>query len=532
LTFDSQKKGPIINTLFGQKNFLPDNLDEASLNRLCLGIPMAVSLCVKLILLSVLHQGAVNMDGTLYINAARHFAAGDMAAGLAVYPMPAYSLLIALTHTVIPDWISAAYFISISSMVLATIPLYYLTKTMFSMKAAFWACLIFALLPKMNEWSLYVSRDPLFLLIAAWFVLIALKSSRETGLLLFSATFLLAWTAILIRIEGLIFIFFYAVILIRQAVTAGEPKGRHYLKLLIWLFPLGAGLMSLGITGIHGIRVNRFDQVYRWMTPLFNGEFLNLYFQIYNFLSEAENHPPFSGWHYNFAALARHYLLIIYMMGIIQVLLKIISPLSFIPLYMALKKPVPSQGKWVLWLGTMFIAVVYYSLLTRDFIATRFLMMPAFLLLPWIGAGTNALWIKATATPYNLRSRILLVSIILLPAVLTLSLIRSNDNTIPKAVAWLAKNNTTERIHIATNAKRVPFYAVLETDNNPNWTVVVYKNENHTKIESFAMNQNATILILKKKHKKHKEIPAFNHFKKIAGFATKSEITTVYARTP
>ncbi len=472
------------------------------------------------------------MDGTLYINAARHFAAGDMAAGLALYPMPAYSLLIALTHTIIPDWISAAYFISITSIVLATIPLYHLTKNLFGVKAAFWACLIFALLPKMNQWSLYVSRDPLFLLIAAWFVLVALKSTREKGLLLFGATFLLAWTAILIRIEGLIFIFFYAVILIRQAVTADEPKGRHYLKLLIWLFPLGAGLMSLGITGVQGIGVNRFDQVYRWMAPLFNGKFLNLYSQIYNFLSEAENHPPFSGWHYNFAALARHYLLIIYMMGIIQVLLKIISPLSFIPLYMALKRPFPQQGKWMLWLGAMFIAAVYYSLLTRDFIATRFLMMPAFLLLPWIGAGTNALWIKATATSYNLRPRILLASLILLPAVLTLSLPRSNDNTIPKAVAWLSKNSTVEKVNIATNAKKVPFYAGLETDNNPNWTVAVYKNKNYMKIESFAMNQNANILILRKNHRKHKKMPAFNHFNKIAGFETKSEITTIYARTP
>lgn len=186
----------------------------------------------------------------------------------------------------------------------------------------------------------------------------------------------------------------------------------------------------------------------------------------------------------------------------------------------------------MLWLGAMFIAAVYYSLLTRDFIATRFLMIPAFLLLPWIGAGTNALWIKANAASYNLRPRILLVFLILVPAVLTLSLTRSNDNTIPKAVAWLAKNSTTEKVHIATNAKKVPFYAGLETANNPNWTVAVYKNENYMKIESFAMDQNATILILKKKHRKNKEMPAFDHFKKIAGFATKSEMTTVYARTP
>lgn len=486
---------------------------------------------MKLILLLFLHQDAVNMDGTLYINAARHFAAGDMAAGLAVYPMPVYSLLITLVHTVIPDWIWAAYFISITSMVLATIPLYHLTKKLFGMKEAFWACLIFALLPKMNEWSLYVSRDALFLLVAAWFVFIALKSIQETDLSLFGITFLLAWIAILIRIEGVIFIFFYTVILTYQAVTARAPKGIHYLKLLIWLFPLGVGLMSLGIMGVHGIRVNRFDQIYNWLVSLFNGEFLNLYFQIYNFFSEAENHPPFSGWHYNFAALSRHYLLIIYMMGIIEVLLKVISPLSFIALYVSRKSQFSHQGKWVLWLGIMFITVVYYSLLTRDFLATRFLMMPAFLLLPWIGAGTNTLWTKATMAPYSLRHRIILILIILVPTVMTFSLIRCSNDTIPKAIEWLAKNSTYENVHIVTNADRITFYSKLETNHNQNWTVAVYKNENYMKIEPFAMKQNASILILKTKYRENKEIPAFNHFKKIAEFGTKTERTTVYART-
>lgn len=533
MTSDLLKGRYIINTLFGQKSFLPDNLSERSLNRLCLGIPLAVSLCVKLILLWILHQSSVNMDGTLYINAAQHFAAGNMAQGLALYPMPAYPLLLALTHTLIPDWLCAAYMISITSMVLATIPLYHLTKNLFGIKEAFWACMIFALLPKMNEWALYVSRDPLFLLIAAWFVHIALKSARKTSLFLFAATFILAWSAIVIRIEGLIFPFFYTALLIYQAVTATVPKGRHWLKLLIWTgVPIGVCLITLGVMGVHGIRVNRFDQVYEWLCLLFNGDFLKKYFKIYDFLSQAENHPPFSGWHYNFAALARHYLLIIYMIGIMEVMLKIVSPLSCIPLYMALRKPFPPRGKWILWLGAMFIITVYYSLLTRDFIATRFLMMPAFLLLPWIGAGTKAVWDRASGTVHTFKPRILLLFLILIPAVLTWELTQNNNNTIPRAVDWLVENNTGKKLQIITNAKRVPFYTKLETEHNPDWTVNVYRNKNYRKLESLAMNQKATILILKMKHKKNRKKPKFDHFKEIAGFTTKNEITTVYARTP
>jgi hypothetical protein len=415
LISDIKKGWSNINTLFLQKGFLPDDLNETSLNWLCLGIPLAISLSVKLILLSILHQATINMDGILYINAAKQYAAGNMTAGLAIYPMPAYPMLIALTHTIIPNWIVAGYFISITSMVLATVPLYYLTKTMFGMKEAFWASLIFALLPKMNEWALYVSRDPLFLLISAWFVYVGLKSSRKTDLFLFGTTFILAWTSILIRIEGLIFVFFYAGVLMYRAFAAKEDKARYFLKPLIWLgVPLGLGLITLGSMGFHGISVNRFYQIYTWLVALFDGDFLNGYFHIYQFFSEAEKYPPFSGWHYNFAALSRHYLLIIYMMGIMEILIKLIFPLSCIPLYMALKERFTAHGKFILWLCFMFIAVVYYSLLTRDFVATRFLMIPAFLLLPWVGAGTNKLWIKRTNAPHKVLAMIILLSLVLL----------------------------------------------------------------------------------------------------------------------
>ncbi|SDT84223.1 glycosyltransferase family 39 protein [Desulfobacula phenolica] len=499
------------------------------MNWICLGIPLVVSLIVKLILLSILHQATINMDGILYINAARQYAVGNMAAGLAMYPMPAYPMLISLTHKIIPNWIVAGYFISITSMVLATVPLYYLTKTMFGMKEAFWASLIFALLPKMNEWSLYVSRDPFFLLISAWFIYVGLKSSRKTDLFLFGITFILAWTSILIRIEGLIFVFFYAGVLMYRAFAAKEHKGLYFLKFLIWLgVPLGFGLITLGSMGCQDISVNRFNNVYASFVTLFNGDFLNVYFEIYSFFSEAEKHPPFSGWHYNFAALSRHYLLIIYMMGMMEVLIKLISPLSCIPLYMALKERFTAQGKFTLWLFFMFIAVFYYSLLVRDFIATRFLMIPAFLLLPWVGAGINKLWIKRTNAPHKVLTMIILLSLLLAPAVKTFCLIRVNDNTIPCAVKWLAKKSLAEKITIVTNDKKVLFYAGMETEKNPNWNIQVYDNKDFKSIETFAMDQKAGVIILKRRLKKNKEMPCFDFFKEIATFANKTDITAIY----
>ncbi len=510
---------------------LPGDSSDGTLNLLCLGIPLAVSLGIKLFLLSQLHDGTINMDGTLYITVAMHFAAGDMTAGLAMFPMPAYSLLLALTHAFIPNWFNAAYFIAITSMVLATVPLYLLTKQLFDIKAAFWACMMFALLPKLNEWSLYVSRDALFLSVAAWFIYIALNSHRKNSFLLFGITFFLAWISILIRIEGLLFLIFYTVLLIHQAITAPAPRDRHYVKLLIWLgVPLCAGMIIAFVMGLQGLQVHRFDQAYQWLAALFNGDFLTSYHQLYNFLSEAENHPPFSQWNYNFAELSRHYLLIIYMMGIIEALLKVISPLSCIPLYKASRLHAPAQGKWLLMLGAMFIGLVYYALLTRDYISTRFLMMPGFLLLPWIGTGIKGMWNDAVGTPRPLRLRLLLSLVILVPMVLTLSLIRHNDNTLPRAMAWLVKNHTANTVTIVTNAKRAPFYTAMETDQNPAWTVHLYTKKDLKEIESFAITQQATFLVLKQKDNTHQGIPPLPHFEAIANFSTQTEKTTVFGR--
>ncbi len=492
---------------------------------------MAISLGIKLILLSLRYQSAVNMDGTLYITAAMHFAEGDWTSGLMIYNRPAYSLLLALTHTIIPDWLGAAYFISIASMVIATIPLYLLTKELFGIKAAFWACMIFAILPKINEWSFYVSRDAVFLAIAAWFVYIALKSYKNNKLFLFGNVFFIAWASILFRTEGILLLIFYTILLIHQAMTTPDHKGHHYIKLLIWIgVPLCAGMIIVATMGIKSFEVNRFYQIYQWVRGLFNGEFLSSYHTIYNFLSEAEKHPPFSGYHYSFAAISRHYLLVIYMLGIIEAMLKIISPLSCIPLFIALKHRAPFQGKRILMLCAMFIAFVYYSLILRDFIATRFLLIPGFFLLPWVGAGLKQLWDNAVKPPHLLRTKILLILVPLVPMVMTLGLVRNNDNTLSKAISWLTKNNTVQKVIIATNATRAPFYVALETEQNPDWTVCLYTKENLKEIESFAMKRNATFLILKEKHRKPKEKPILINFEHLTDFVTKYEITTLYTR--
>jgi len=139
---------------------------------------LGLSAIIKVLVLIVLSDKAINNDGLLYISAAQHFASGYFKEGLALYPMPLYPFLIAIVHFVISDWVLAARLISLVSLVLAIIPLYLISKELFNYRIAFWGCLAFALTPLPNSWVVYVTRGPVFIFFFAWAVFFALKAIR------------------------------------------------------------------------------------------------------------------------------------------------------------------------------------------------------------------------------------------------------------------------------------------------------------------------------------------------------------------
>jgi hypothetical protein len=522
-----------LKAFFKEKSTWASALNDNSKNWLCLGVPLLVSLLVKMVLLALLHDGSVNMDGTLYIRAAIQFAEGNFSNGLAIYPMPVYSLLIALTHMMIPDWVVAGYLISIVSIVLATIPLYFVTKNMFGRRSAFWACLVFAFLPEMNEWALYISRDALFLLLFAWCVFFALRSIREDGFFSFWVTFVIAWVSIFVRIEGTAFIAFFAVVLVYLGFINRKEKNSYFLRALIWTgVPICIAIIVFLLFGSSGIAVNRFDQVFFELTKFFNGGGLDLYSMIYQFFSEAEKYPPFSGLHYNFASLARHYLLVIYLMGIVEVFMKVIFPLSCIPLYIGLKNRIPSSGKFILCLCFVNVGVVYYSLLTRDFLTTRFLMIPAFLMIPWVGFGINKLCEKINSSSRKMLLSFLIMSFVLAPALKSFDGVFLNDNATPLAAKWLAKNNMLKNSYIVTNDKKMSFYIELEKEDETSAGKIHCFNDpkGTEQIERFALENNADTLILNLHTKKINKIPGYKNYKKIHTVLGDGDIVQIYSR--
>ena len=514
------------------------NLNDRDSDLLYLGVPICISLLIKIILLAVLFNSPINNDGTLYINAAKQYAMGNFAEGLGLYPMPAYPLLLVFVHYIIPDWVFAGFFISVLSMLLVTIPLYYLTKTMFSAKAGFWACLILAVLPRINEWSMNISRDPLFVFLFVASVYFAFKVITEKNLFSFAATFILAWSATLIRIEGVVFIGFYFCALVYLAFIDKENRYRYFLRSLIWIsIPLGIALLALLSSGVRGIAVNRFDNVFAELINFFNGSFLTKPVEIYQFFSEAVKQPPFFDGHYSFAALCKHYLPLIYMLGIVQILMKILFPLSFIPLYFGFKDRVQYPGysrKFILWIWILFFGLGYYFLIKNDFIATRYLIIPAFLLLPWVGLGLHGLYEKACASSHKKIILVLIAIIILAPTAKTFQLIASRDNTTANTVKWLIDNDKINKAQIISNDYKLAFYIDLKADENSELRTFYY-NKNHTSlsvrvIEKFALEKNAHIIVFKIKTRDIGKIKNFQVYQKSNSFIGNKYAVFIYTR--
>lgn len=514
------------------KNFNGKNEDW-----IYLGLPIAISVIIKLILLTALYNTLFNNDATIYINAAKQYAMGNFTNGLAIYPMPAYPMLLALVHLLIPDWILAGYFISIISMILVTIPLYFLTKIMFDNKVAFWTCIVFAVIPQVNEWSLSIIREPLFLLLFISSVYFALRSILEKDFLLFGTTFIFSWLATLIRIEGVVFIGFYFFVLSYLSISDKKNRAGFFIRLLTWVgIPLGIISLVLLFNGLQGIAFSRFDNVYDELIKFFSGGFLIKSSRISAALSEMAPHRPFHDGHYSFLVLCKHYMPLIYALGVMQAIVKILFFSSFIPLYFGLKDRANcsgNSGKFILWILILFAGLAYYVLIIEDYMATRWAMIPAILLLPWIGSGINILFAKANASSHKKLILFLILIIVFAPTIKTFGLISSRDITTAYTLKWLKENNKINKVQIVSNNFKESFYFDLavqsQTDSN---SKIYFYNKRKIKksIEEFSLEKNASIIIFKVKTNEKGKIPNFHLYQKATSIVGNRYSTFIYCK--
>lgn len=510
-------------------------VDQGVTGNTGLYVVLGVSALLKIFIFLTLSATAINPDGLRYIAAAQQFTAGNFYAGLAIYPMPTYPLLLAIAHFVIPHWVIAARLVSAIFLVLTIIPLYRLIKNSFGPAAAFWGCFAFALAPVPNSWTVEVVREPVFMFFFAWGVHFAQRAINSQGLKYFLAAAAFGWLAASFRIEGLLFPFFCFGYFVCLFIKEGPAKAYWLKGIAVWVaFPLILFILLYLLLGpqapLFFKRISQF-QLILGIKGFFQLEFLDNYYKIYNYLQTLEHSPPFSRWHQNIAAIARHYMPFLYLLGMLETLIKVIFPFYVIALFFGFKDRLTRSRLFLLSLVICYLFVVYYSHVTRDFISSRFLFIPAFFLFAWIGRGMERLFILASnSVRPGLYAAVLAILLLISPVYKGVHATSRQDNVITHTGKWIAARKIFDDARIVTNDARILFYASRRTFGGDEDKFTPYHSLgiDYARMERLASENQTDVLVIRTSVKRKELLPELKYFKKVKEFIGKNKLAVIY----
>jgi len=470
-----------------------------------------------------------NSDGVLYISAAQHFAAGHFRDGLELFPMPLYSLIITAVHFIVSNWEVAAKLISITSVVLATIPLYLLTTELFNRKAAFWACLAFAVSPLPNDWAVDVVRGPIFVFFVLWAVYFAQNAVASKRPIFFFLTALFSCFSLFLRIEGVIiipFFFFFTMclILIKRGERTSLLKG--LLTFMTFLVIL-TGICFL-VMRMTGVSFNRFDEVAEKTGNMLKMGFLDNYHLMYDQLKDMEKLSPSLYQRQNLAETARHFIWLIYLVGLLQTFVKVLFPLFVIPLFWAYRHIFERRQAFVFALVCFYLLMMYYTLIDRDFMQGRFLFAPVSLAYPWVGLGMERMfnYLKSSSMP-KVYFAIFIVIFFMSPVFKCVYSVAKADNVLRESGKWLAANEMFHDAKLLTNDIRSPFFAGITIDD-----YFLYRKkkdkDNFASIEKIALEKQVDILVVKVSPKETELLDNISYYKKLKKFTGRQRDVYIY----
>jgi|LGVF01.1.fsa_nt_gb hypothetical protein len=501
---------------------------------------LLVSLGIKV---TALFSGdIINVDGVRYIDAARQFAQGNFVEGLRIDWMPFYSLLIAGFHFLVRDWVLAGQLISLLAMVLALVPLYLLTKGLFDEKVAFWTGLAFAVSPMLNSHAVGLLRDPIYIFFVLWSVYFCLRALRNENNLFFILTSLSLTFALCCRLEAIllwgIFLPILAVLAVKN--TAERCLLLKGMSVLVGL-PLVLGLLLGGgvllFAGSDLASSDRSEELTVTLKKVVIGNSIAYYKRkvskgvFDNYHSRYQTLKDLArslyGWNNTGGVLetTRHYLPLIYLIGIAEALARNLFPLFVLPLLAGLWKCTSwHRGHWLILLlvGAYFL-MAYYFLFTHDGISKRYILVPAVFLFPWVGRGLERIRAGVVKCRWP---RIALVLFLLVfcgvPAYKSLGNFTGpgKGHAIREAGQWLAMQPDLQTAIIACSDPRIRFYS--SQDLKFLKTMERYKvARDFRMMEQVAFDKKAELLIIETSKNKRRKMPEFKHYslrKEIVGF--------------
>jgi hypothetical protein len=442
--------------------FLPTGIVRDAVNTLLatrkgLILVLTFSAMHKAWLLCAASTLAVNHDGLTYIAAAQAFESGNYELAMKIYPVPFYPALIALVHTFGFTWINSGRLISSFSFVLVLVPLYFLAEDMFDNSTAFWSCLAFSLAPEPVRLCLQLLRDPpfaLFFTVSVYLSQHALRS-KKTWFLLGAAV--CSSAMLLFRLEGMLL---FPVVMAALAVLAARERGpcrTCRVFFCIW-FVVSASVVTIAVAlgGLYGQNT----QYLEYLQDMTGPKWLENYHRIQSQLNDMELFSPYGIASQNFAEFARQNIIVVYLVGILEGLVEITTPLSMVALIYGLRRSCFTAAHYMVMASAVaYLAMIFGFTLYKDFFDSRFLLVPAVLLTPWIGWGLRRFigWNSLKSKPAVQALAILVI--ILLPLLKSNHLLKIPDDVRVRAGVWLSGHPELTSGRVLSTDDLILFYA-------------------------------------------------------------------------
>jgi hypothetical protein len=193
---------------------------------------------------------------------------------------------------------------------------------------------------------------------------------------------------------------------------------------------------------------------------LFQLNLFDNYQQLYQQLKIMGELSPYPSGNQNFAEIARHWILVIYLIGLLEVLIGVV----FFPFCVAFAAGIrhvwSRSSALLMWTVCCYLLFVYITHVSRDFIQTRFLFAPAFLLYPWVGQGLERIWRRIRGAR---RTRIAKVAFVVfffcLPLLDTTYMASTREPLLATAGRWVAGQPKLAAAHQFFNDARVAYHA-------------------------------------------------------------------------
>ena len=274
--------------------------------------------------------------------------------------------------------------------------------------------------------------------------------------------------------------------------------------------------------------VEKLPDIFQRFSHYFQTDLLSTYKKIYQHLKDVEDSFPGGLWSNDYFEFARKYIFPIYLIGMIQIFLESISLYFLIPLFFGLNL----KGTWsrslLLLLSVIvgFLVMDYFFIVSRNFIASRYMLVPVVLSFTLVGYGTERLVSVAQKSRY--REAVLCSAIILcllFPLVRTYYKSFNEKHEIKQAGVWLGGNRDLSHVRMIVTEERVAYYAGLFRES--------YKTAyevNHNLLSAIALKEDYDIVVVYLKLNNLDQMTAWDEFNLVKTFEGRKKVVMIYER--